>query len=726
MRVCWKGAFGICVLAALLAGVSAFGQAEQPVPPKTPPWLPDHDWSGQWCRYGLGGGKEPAKGERTMRTIIVEEVEPNDDFATAQVLTIEPAAAKPVDIDLSGAIDIGADEDVFRFKANKGDILGLAAVAESGSLDTWLSVEQISGTPLIENDDHGGNDYYYPPQSPFPAGVSLYDSALTWVAPAQGDYLIRVKSYYAGSRGDYTLKIRARRPSFEDTNLGDKQIVFFDFDGATINAQDIFSYYFARSSATLSPLRYFLPNWGLTWEDEAEVVQAILDNAEEVIDNLRLASLNGNRESDGTPGHLDIEILNSRDHADPWGQPNVSRVIIGGTIDQLGIPTIGIAQSIDPGNFAREETAVVLLDELSGPRYYEDLLGNQRLNPNSINAMSTSAGLTKIELIGQTIAHVAVHEMGHFMGGNWHTDNSNDVLCLMDKGGTPIWFIAGAGADATLGTADDEVVEFNIDVFDPSEYVAIGEQMTDVNTAFAFSSGKVSRQTVPATDEPEPPLASIRATPSAGSPPLEVQFFAGAVDPKGGEFNYVWDFGDDTPAGSGAVATHTFEQPGTYLVRLTATNLSTGNSGEATTRIVVSASLPTASVIATPTQGAAPLTVSFDASASTTPWGDIVAYEWDFGDGTTGTGATVQHIYASPGYYSARLTITDTIGGTSTALVLVNVTSPSARDAVQPSNNEVVPSANTAPAPQCGLSGGVMMLTSLIGLGLIRRSRRRY
>ena len=62
-----------------------------------------------------------------------------------------------------------------------------------------------------------------------------------------------------------------------------------------------------------------------------------------------------------------VRIRNSRDHRDPLGQPNVSRIIVGGTIAESGIPTIGIAQSIDPGNFATEESALVLLDILSDP-----------------------------------------------------------------------------------------------------------------------------------------------------------------------------------------------------------------------------------------------------------------------------------------------------------------------------------------------------------------------
>lgn len=49
--------------------------------------------------------------------------------------------------------------------------------------------------------------------------------------------------------------------------------------------------------------------------------------------------------------------MNSKDSPDLWGGKNVSRVIVGGTQAEAGLATIGIAQSIDPGNFATQETA---------------------------------------------------------------------------------------------------------------------------------------------------------------------------------------------------------------------------------------------------------------------------------------------------------------------------------------------------------------------------------
>jgi PKD repeat protein len=80
---------------------------------------------------------------------------------------------------------------------------------------------------------------------------------------------------------------------------------------------------------------------------------------------------------------------------------------------------------------------------------------------------------------------------------------------------------------------------------------------------------------------------------------------------------------------------------------------------------------PTASIQASPTSGAAPLTVSFDGRASSDPdQGDgIAAYSWDLnGDGTYGdaTTATTSFTYANPGTYTARLRVTDRNGATST------------------------------------------------------------
>ncbi len=57
----------------------------------------------------------------------------------------------------------------------------------------------------------------------------------------------------------------------------------------------------------------------------------------------------------------------------------------------------------------------------------------------------------------------------------------------------------------------------------------------------------------------------------------------------------------------------------------------------------------------------------------------IATYAWDFGDGTTGSGVSVSHAYASPGTYSATLTVTDRSGNAGSTVVTITV-----RDTIAP------------------------------------------
>jgi hypothetical protein len=54
--------------------------------------------------------------------------------------------------------------------------------------------------------------------------------------------------------------------------------------------------------------------------------------------------------------------------------------------------------------------------------------------------------------------------------------------------------------------------------------------------------------------------------------------------------------------------------------------------------------------------------VTFNASASTPDGGEIVSYEWDFGDGQHASGKIVTHIYTSAGNFTVTLNVTDSEG----------------------------------------------------------------
>lgn len=93
--------------------------------------------------------------------------------------------------------------------------------------------------------------------------------------------------------------------------------------------------------------------------------------------------------------------------------------------------------------------------------------------------------------------------------------------------------------------------------------------------------------------------------------------------------------------------------------------------------IPTTSNLPVAMISASTTYGPAPLNVSFDASDSTDPNGSTLTYAWTFGDGTTGQGAFTNHIYQSPGSYTATLTVSNGLGSDQeTITIIVNNANP--------------------------------------------------
>ena len=67
--------------------------------------------------------------------------------------------------------------------------------------------------------------------------------------------------------------------------------------------------------------------------------------------------------------------------------------------------------------------------------------------------------------------------------------------------------------------------------------------------------------------------------------------------------------------------------------------------------------------------------VPFGADASDAN-GDSLSFTWDYGDGTTGSGSEASHAYSAPGTFTARVTVDDGHGATTTTTRVVRVTGP--------------------------------------------------
>ncbi len=174
-----------------------------------------------------------------------------------------------------------------------------------------------------------------------------------------------------------------------------------------------------------------------------------------------------------------------------------------------------------------------------------------------------------------------------------------------------------------------------------------------------------------ATDGPIPFTVSFTSAPSTG--PIASR---------------TWDFGDPASGADNASTiaspTHTYVVHDAYLVTLTVFSAD-GRSSRATAVIRATNPAPVPRFDVTPDRGPAPLSVSFDLSASVdpagivpTPAGTIVSFSLDFGDGSapaTGTnlGAVIVHTYSLPGYRVATLTVVDNDGASASVTHPVTV-----------------------------------------------------
>jgi len=174
------------------------------------------------------------------------------------------------------------------------------------------------------------------------------------------------------------------------------------------------------------------------------------------------------------------------------------------------------------------------------------------------------------------------------------------------------------------------------------------------------------------------PTASFTANPTSGVVPLEVAFNASSSsDTEGSIIIYAWDF-KDGDTGNGEAINHTFSSIGSYNVELIVTD-NEGATDSTTKNVTVTETTnqsPTASFTANPTSGVAPLAVSFNASSSSDSDGSITSYAWDFKDGNTGTGETINHTFSSTGSYNVKLTVTDNKGAIGSTTKTITVTKP--------------------------------------------------
>jgi gliding motility-associated-like protein len=148
----------------------------------------------------------------------------------------------------------------------------------------------------------------------------------------------------------------------------------------------------------------------------------------------------------------------------------------------------------------------------------------------------------------------------------------------------------------------------------------------------------------------KPPIARFKDSLTCGNP--YIRFF---TDQSVAPLTWFWEFGDGT-TDTIPSPTHTYTNKGNYTVRLTVTNGACTHSTTLPVNIIEEKAAFTASDTVV-CKGASVGFVTNNINVA-----NITSFQWHFGDGATGGGATPAHVYTRAGIYTVKLVITDRNG----------------------------------------------------------------
>lgn len=170
----------------------------------------------------------------------------------------------------------------------------------------------------------------------------------------------------------------------------------------------------------------------------------------------------------------------------------------------------------------------------------------------------------------------------------------------------------------------------------------------------------------------KPPVADAGGPYTATTGVMVTFDGSGSSDPDGTIASYAWNFGNGS-TGSGVNAGTTYTNPGSYTVTLTVTDNGGATGSDSATVTVDVGRQPPVADAGGPYDGTAGVAITLDGSGSTDPDGSIVTYDWNFGNGESGSGAMPVVTYVTAGNYTVSLTVTDNDGLTDIATATVRI-----------------------------------------------------
>lgn len=191
-------------------------------------------------------------------------------------------------------------------------------------------------------------------------------------------------------------------------------------------------------------------------------------------------------------------------------------------------------------------------------------------------------------------------------------------------------------------------------------YASAGTYTVTLTVTEADSDTDIVSDTISVSAPNQPPVADPNGSdPYTGTENTPLSFDgSGSYDPDGTITSYSWNFGDGGSA-SGVSPSHTYVDGGTYTVTLTVEDDDGATDTESTTATITEVNDPPIAEPNGPYSGSKGETITFDGSGSTDEEGPIASYNWNFGDGNSGSGVSPTHSYSTAGTYTVTLIVND-------------------------------------------------------------------